>query len=275
MGVAELVFAAIAAVAAIVAVLPLLGFDIRIIGRPKMPVEGLPHVRSKQAWIALGIATISLVVSGMAFYYFFRPRVVEKIVEKPVDRIVEKIVQKDCPKTEPVNKSKHLSIPNQDPKTAPPLSQECALGANCAQSTGQSGGITAGQINVGAQDWEALLDGSKQNALIAALKKSKGKFQLEWLMQDVGAMKMAGFINYAFLQAQWMASQPPGYAGSMCYPSQENDCLGLYITVKDRNGQPAKTAITAISAFFPKVHVIESDKEPDDKIHVLIAKASW
>ncbi len=275
MEIAILVLTAIGVAAALITALPPLGIDIRVFGRPNMPLEGIPYFRARQAWIAIIVAAISLGVSVGAFYYFFRPRVVEKIVEKPVDRIVEKVVQRDCPKTEPVSKSKHLGGPNQDPKTTRPLSQECAPGANCAQSTGQSGGITAGQINVGAQDWEALLDANKQNALIAALKKSKGKFQLEWLMQDVGAMKMAGFINYAFLQAQWTASQPPSYAGSMCYPSQENDCSGLYITVKDRNGQIAKTAIAAISAFFPKVHVIESDKEPDDKIHVLIAKASW
>jgi hypothetical protein len=150
-----------------------------------------------------------------------------------------------------------------------PISQDCG-GGNCAASIGQQGGITAGQVNLGAQDWESLLDGAKQNALIATLKQTKGKFRLEWLMEDIGGMKMAGFLNYAFLHAQ-----TSNYAGSMCFPDQQHDCLGLYVTVRDRNSEIAKTAITAISAFFPKAHVTESEKEPDDEIYVLIAKASW
>jgi hypothetical protein len=95
--IAILVFAAIAAIAAVVAALPPLGFDLRIIGRPKMPLEGIPYFRARQAWIAIGIAVISLAVSMGAFYYFFRPRIVEKIVEKPVEKIVEKVVPKECP----------------------------------------------------------------------------------------------------------------------------------------------------------------------------------
>lgn len=148
-------------------------------------------------------------------------------------------------------------------------------GAGSAFSINQKGGITAGQINVGQQEWDSLLDLPKQNALIAALKQSQGKFRLEWLSQDIGGMKIAGFLNYAFLQAQWTPDQIPNYAGNMCYPNQQFDCLGLYITVKDRNSKMAKAAITGISAFVPNVHITESDKTPDDRVDVFMAKASW
>jgi|SRR5580698_9070345 hypothetical protein len=102
MEIAGLVLAALGVVAAIIAALPPLGVDVRIFGRPNMPLEGIPHFRARQARIAIVVALISLGVSVGAFYYFFRPRVVEKIVEKPIDRIVEKTVEKPaivpCPK---------------------------------------------------------------------------------------------------------------------------------------------------------------------------------
>jgi hypothetical protein len=105
MEIAILVLTAIGVAAGIVSALPPLGFDLRIVGRPKMPLEGIPYFRARQAWVAISISLVSLAVSGMAFYYFFRPRVREKIVEKPVDRIVEKQVSVPvpCPKRQKAN----------------------------------------------------------------------------------------------------------------------------------------------------------------------------
>ncbi|MCU1302666.1 MAG: hypothetical protein JWQ87_2950 [Candidatus Sulfotelmatobacter sp.] len=74
MGIAMLVLTVIGVTAAIVAALPPLGFDLRIVGRPKMPLEGIPYFRARQAGIAIVIAFVSLGVSVAAFYYFFRPR---------------------------------------------------------------------------------------------------------------------------------------------------------------------------------------------------------
>lgn len=92
MEIAMLVLAAIGVLAAIIAALPPLGVDVRIFGRPHMPLEGVPYFRARQAWIAMVVALISLSISAGAFYYFFHPRVrvEEKIIEKPVDRIIEK-----------------------------------------------------------------------------------------------------------------------------------------------------------------------------------------
>jgi hypothetical protein len=163
---------------------------------------------------------------------------------------------------------------NHQSPAAPPLSQECAPGANCAQSTGQSGGITAGQINIGAQDWKTTMSGPRQIALINALEQTPGKFRLGWLFQDVGGMEFSGFLNYAFIHAKWTPDQPNNYGGAICYPSQEWDCSGLQITVKDRNSKIANTAITAISALVPKVRIIESDKLDNDRVEVMIAKDS-
>jgi hypothetical protein len=93
MEVAMLVLTAIGVAAAIIAALPPLGIDVRIFGRPNMLLEGIPYFRARQAWTAITIAIISLTVSAGAFYYFFHPRIVEKIVEKPV----EKIIPQNCP----------------------------------------------------------------------------------------------------------------------------------------------------------------------------------
>jgi hypothetical protein len=54
----------------------------------------------KKIWPAFAMLIVSVCLSCGAFYYFFRPRVVEKIVEKPVDRVVQKTVQAECPKTQ-------------------------------------------------------------------------------------------------------------------------------------------------------------------------------
>jgi hypothetical protein len=127
MEIAMLVLTAVGVAAAIIAALPPLGVDIRIFGRPNMPLEGIPYLRAQQAWIAIVVALISLAVSAGAFYYFFRPRV----VEKPVDRILEKIVPAQCP-AEPPAKAKSAK-----PETTSDIKQHGdatgAVGGNVTQ----------------------------------------------------------------------------------------------------------------------------------------------
>jgi hypothetical protein len=127
MEIAMLVLTVLGVIAAIIAALPPLGVDVRLFGRPNMPLEGIPYFRARQAWIAIAVALISLAVSAGAFYYFFRPRVVEKIVEKPVDRIVEKVVPADCPK--PLKTGKAKEKPTAD------NSVHVGTGASIDQST--------------------------------------------------------------------------------------------------------------------------------------------
>jgi hypothetical protein len=106
MEIAMLVLTVLGVVAAIIAALPPLGFDVRLFGRPNMPLEGIPYFRARQAWVAIVVAVISLGVSAGAFYYFFRPRIIEHTVEKTV----EKLVPIPCPeqKATPVSGAKPI-----------------------------------------------------------------------------------------------------------------------------------------------------------------------
>jgi hypothetical protein len=149
MEIAMLVLTAIGVAAAIIAALPPLGIDVRLFGRPNMPLEGIPYFRARQAWIAIAVALISLGISVAAFYYFFHPRVVEKIVEKPVEKIVEKPVSQPCPKPDSPPKPSKKTSDKKAQEEKPPIQQDCG-GGNCAASVGQQGGITAGQINIGS-----------------------------------------------------------------------------------------------------------------------------
>jgi len=54
-------------------------------------------------------------MSSFAAYYFFHPRILEKIVEKPVDRIVDRIVEKQVPV--PCPKSKQTCAAQQTTNT--------------------------------------------------------------------------------------------------------------------------------------------------------------
>src|SRR6266849_5167581 len=80
--IAILVFAAIGAITAIIKVLPEFGVDLRTIGRRKVPLDQIKTRPRARAWVVLVVALISLGLSLGAFYYFFRPRTVEKNVEK-------------------------------------------------------------------------------------------------------------------------------------------------------------------------------------------------
>lgn len=83
--IAMLVFAAVAAVAGVIAVLPLFGINLRIFGRPRVPVDQGQLHSGKRAWLALVLVIVSLGLSAGAFYYFFHPLIVERVVEKSVN----------------------------------------------------------------------------------------------------------------------------------------------------------------------------------------------
>ena len=111
--------------------------------------EGPMSLPLKGVYLAL---LFGFAVSAISLYFNYRPRIVQvvKIVEKPVDRIVEKIVQADCPKVEyskPSAKTERKSAKIDTPPTPaqPSMKQDCG-GGDCAQSSGQTGGITAGQL---------------------------------------------------------------------------------------------------------------------------------
>jgi hypothetical protein len=111
-----------------------------------------------QVWklvIMMSLVATTLVFSGYGFYRSFRPKTIEKVIEKPVDRIVEreKIVAADCPNAnsrqanEAGKPGRNTAVPMSPPQQLP-ITQDCG-GGNCAASVGQSGGVTAGSINLG------------------------------------------------------------------------------------------------------------------------------
>ena len=106
------------------------------------------------------MALLSLGLSAGAFYYFFRPRIVEKIAEKPVDRIVEKVVPAQCPAPMPPATVKAHTLPSPDnSRTVEHVTQ----GAGSAFSVGQQGGVTAGTINLSPP--ERHLDQAQKGAI--------------------------------------------------------------------------------------------------------------
>jgi hypothetical protein len=135
------------ALAAWVAILEYFGF------KPKQRSGGgkMSLSRKWKLVLMLSLVGASLALSGYGFYRSFHPRIIEKTVEKPVDRVVEKVVQAQCPKTDSnVTANSGRKKAKKDP-TAPvaqPQQPSMAQDGNCAQSSGQTGGITAGAIVV-------------------------------------------------------------------------------------------------------------------------------
>src|SRR5271166_230387 len=88
--------------------------------------------------IALGICGSIASV----YLHYAHPKIVEKIVEKPVDRIVEKIVPAECPPTQTVRPVGKLRPKTSTPTQPTPGQTQFCEGGNCAQSSGQTGGVT-------------------------------------------------------------------------------------------------------------------------------------
>jgi len=84
----------------------------------------------------------------------------------------------------------------------PPNTLDCG-GGNCAVSTGQQGGITAGQINIDTD--RALTNGDAMN-MIAKLENHKGKVA-------ISAMGEAEQVNLA-MQLNEVLAHAPGWEGS-------------------------------------------------------------
>jgi|SRR6266849_4229434 len=119
------------------------------------------YMQKKPPWSRadkLTAATVVIGLLGIVVALLF-PEVRRKLgLEKPVPVAAETHVsQSQAPATTTPNTSppqsrtrpKVKSKPTPAPSQALPVSQECAPGASCAQSSGQQGGITAGTINVG------------------------------------------------------------------------------------------------------------------------------
>jgi len=220
-----------------------------------MPLEGIPHFRARQAWTAIVVALISLGISAGAFYYFFRPRVVEKIVDKPVDRIVEKIVPAPCPVQQPGNakSSKPLSPTVSTSGGNSPAVGSVTQGAGSAFSIGQQGGITAGTINYATPD-RRLTDDQK-TTLEKCLKSNAGKFSVLAVSGVAKAYKYARDWSEVFSAAGWRNENPIPVASII---AAQGDWSGLRFSISGswddikkqasvRVGSPERDAYQCIS----------------------------
>jgi hypothetical protein len=123
-------------------------------GEPMKPLW-LHKLLTSNIFLAVLLAIGLLGSCTQAYLLQKKPKVIVQTVEKPIDRIVEKIVQKDCPQAATLGKPKRSTPP------PPTMSQECH-GGDCAQSYGQSGGITAGRVEVNTPPKRTLTETQKQ-----------------------------------------------------------------------------------------------------------------
>jgi hypothetical protein len=192
---------------AFVPALQALGIDVRLQKRSPLPPEALAFRNpSRKARVALGLSLLSACLSSFAAYHFFRPRLVEKTVEKPVDRIVEKMVPADCPKVPndaetkgPVKKASNGGALSAAPGTKQPPQTQFCEGGNCAQSTGQTGGVTAGQINIGSP--VRHLSESDTQQLKSRLDTFHSKVMIDALVGASDALPFANELQIAMGKA--------------------------------------------------------------------------
>jgi len=188
-------------------------FDLRIIGRPKVPLDTERPRITKRAWLALALVLVSLGLSAGAFYYFFRPRIMEKIVEKPIERIVEKekLVPSECPKLSSREPSKSGQKKQSPPAASgqSPITLDCG-GGNCAQTSGQTGGLTVGQLNVGSV--ARNLSKADRDQLTGSLAGFHSKVEIHALAASADAYQYAEQIRQA-LKAASVNVTPNVYLG--------------------------------------------------------------
>jgi hypothetical protein len=176
----------------------------------------------------------------------------------------------------PQNHPKPISVPSK-----PAESHQSATGQNGAAvgsitlgsgSIAQVGGTGNTAVIQGTKDWS--LTRAQQVNLQNALAAAPGRIRMGWPTGDPSCIRYAGQLAYAFHEAGWkIENQVPGYAGSICWPSADWDCFGLGVTVRNRSGDSAWTAITALSVLVPTLHVDVSEKYDEDLVDVLVSKA--
>jgi hypothetical protein len=257
----------IACLAGLVAILDYFGI------KPKRKAEGgsMSLSRKWKLVIMLALVASSLGLSLYSFYRSRHPKIVEKIIEKPVEKIVEKPVDRIVEKTLPCPKAKITTPKKAENGDPPSMKQDCG-GGNCAQSSGQQGGITAGQVNIGARQWDQQFNGELQKEMIADLSTVHGRFRVIWYANDPDAMKLAGGFIYTFRQAGWQESPIPNYAGSLCYPSDQWDCHGIELNVHVDSSPLSQEVARAFSRLKTTHVFLHETLIDDDLIEVFVAK---
>jgi hypothetical protein len=276
--VAILAFTAIAAVAAVLTVLPLLGFDIRIRGRQTVPLAPTES-RTRRAWLAFALALLSLGLSAGAFYYFFRPRVVEKIVEKTGEKPAPCPEQKE-PAATPIPGAKPskprgpiVTNPITPPK-ASDSSQTPQTVINAQNGIGISGGeVTNPTVNNYAPP-DRHLNQTAIDALsaIAESLPNKEKYPVGFVTVQGGeAETFADELAMVFYKKGVGAGSAP--AGQYWNPKTPQ---GIIVCAKAKDAPSFRVAEQIANALtsngVPAVGIMLNDKMDPDRVLVVIGE---
>jgi hypothetical protein len=152
----------------------------------------------------------------------------------------------------------------------PPI-ESISQGAGSALSINQQGGVTAAQVTIGARTWN--MSREQQSDMIEILKTAHGSIRIEWITFDQDSLKFSSGIRYVFVNAGWILSDRPNGAGIMCYPSNEWDCQGLQLMVRDKTSNLTNVVLKALSILHTSINVLElSNDNPDDLVVITVAK---
>jgi hypothetical protein len=154
------------------------------------------------------------------------------------------------------------------------INQNNAGGVNVLQgTTGPNSPIIGSPITVGAKTWDMVMNKSSQQQVIDKLKAGvHGSIRVEWL-DDPDSMSFSGGILYAFIQAGWTHNPRPNAADFRCVPTEDWNCHGLEISVRNKNSDLAKAAVSALSILSEPLRVTDEDKNtPDDLVTVWVCK---
>jgi len=122
------------------------------------------------------------------------------VARKPSKRAVKEITSTPPP-----------APTNTPPTTAPlqqlPMSQECAPGASCAQSAGQSGGITAGTYIGHVDPPPRVLSPEQIKSLREAAALHPSRFLILYENKDMEAYRLGVQIQDALVAEGWVPQQ--------------------------------------------------------------------
>jgi hypothetical protein len=213
-----LVLTAWCALVGTIALLPLFGFDLRFLRRPRVLIEqagALPRP-TRVTWIALALVIVSLALSSGAFYYFFRPRIVEKTVEKIVEEMVStpRPEQKE-PALAPIPKAKvpkpsgpvgggQIPVPDKaNDSSKPPQTV-----INAPNGIGISGGHVENPTVNNYSPPARHIPPEMREELIAILRPIKGTADVNVAGFDYEPDQFANELNALFREAGWTIKNP-------------------------------------------------------------------
>lgn len=153
------------------------------------------------------------------------------------------------------------------PQPQPSMSQECAPGAQCAQSTNQSGGITAAEINIGAVDRHL---GKASAEVLTSIAKDLPTNRLVVdisTTENAEAETLADEIGVPFLEQGIIHSRPP--AGRSTVTPK-----GVVVLVhsKDDSAYPlARKIADALSLTVSAVGIaVNADRVPVGRVKIIV-----